>query len=98
MKKNLAIWLGSMSLLAVLLVPARVPSLGQETPAQERREERAERREAHPNIQAAIKALENAKRQLQTAAHDFGGHRVKALEHVNQALEECRAALRADVK
>ncbi len=98
MKKNLAIWLGSISLLAVLLVPARVPSLGQETPAQERREERGERREPHQHIRAAMRALENAKRQLQEGAHDFGGHRVRALEHVDQALEECRAALRADVK
>lgn len=98
MKRNLAIWLGSMGLLAALLVPGRVTSLGQETPAQERKEEQAEHREAHPRIEAAMKALENAKSELQQAAHDFGGHRVKALEHINQALEECRAALRYDAK
>jgi hypothetical protein len=88
MKKNLTIWLGSMSLLAVLLAPARVVSLGQQTSA----------REAHPHIEAAMKALEQAKGQLEHAAHDFGGHRVKALEHVNQALQECRDALRYDAK
>jgi hypothetical protein len=98
MKKKLAIWIGSMSILAALLVPARVPSLSQETPAQERKEEKAEGHEAHPHIQAAMRALENAKRQLQEAAHDFGGHRANALQHVDQALQECRLALKADVK
>ena len=57
-----------------------------------------EGKEDHPHIESAIKALENAKHQLETAAHDFDGHRAKALDHVNQALEECHAALRADKK
>lgn len=57
-----------------------------------------EHKESHPHIENAIKALENAKHQLETAAHDFNGHRAKALDHVNQALEECHEALRADKK
>lgn len=95
--KKLAIWLGSISLLAALLVPARVPSLGQETAAQAGGE-KGERREAHPQVRAAMRALENAKRHLQEGAHDFEGHRAKALQRVDQALEECRLALQADVK
>jgi hypothetical protein len=47
----------------------------------------------HPEIHAAIRHLEQAKAALEKAAHDFGGHRVKALEAVNHALEECHAAL-----
>jgi hypothetical protein len=54
--------------------------------------------EKHPEIRAAIKHLEMAKDNLQKAAHDFGGHRVKALEHTNQALEECHKALESDEK
>jgi hypothetical protein len=54
--------------------------------------------ERHPEIQAAIRHLREAKMNLEHAAHDFGGHRVKALEHVNQALEECNDALNFDKK
>ena len=52
--------------------------------------------EPHPEMRAAIGALENAKRHLEHASHDFEGHRAKALEHTNQALEECRLALASD--
>ena len=54
--------------------------------------------ERHPQIRGAIRALEVAKKHLESAAHDFGGHRLRALEHVNQALGECRAALEFDRK
>jgi len=46
-----------------------------------------------PEIHAAMKALQEAKHHLEGAQHDFGGHRVKALEHVNQALDELREAM-----
>ena len=49
--------------------------------------------ERHPRIRAAMRALEVAKKHLEAAEHDFGGHRVRAIEHVNQALAECQAAL-----
>ena len=52
----------------------------------------------HPEIQAAIRHLREAKMNLEHAAHDFGGHRAKVLEHVNQALEECNDALNFDRK
>src|SRR5712671_328710 len=35
--------------------------------------------EPHPQIMAAIRALEAARLHLQRAAHDFGGHRVTAI-------------------
>ena len=47
----------------------------------------------HPRIEAAIHHLEEAKRELEAAPEEFRGHRVKAIEHVNQALGECRRAL-----
>ncbi len=52
--------------------------------------------ERHPEIRAAIQALERAKRHLQEAAHDFGGHRAEALEAVNHALEQLKLALQYD--
>lgn len=48
--------------------------------------------ERHPQIRAAMHALMNAERHLEQAAHDFGGHRAKALELVKQAQEELKAA------
>ena len=52
--------------------------------------------ERHPNIRAAIDALEHAKTDLQNAAHDYHGHRVEALEAVNHALEQLHLALDCD--
>ncbi len=59
-------------------------------PAHERKHER------HPEIQKAIKRLEAAKDDLQHASHDFGGHRVKAIQAVDQALAELHLALQFD--
>lgn len=44
--------------------------------------------EDHPHIHEALEAMRNAKHHLETAAHDFDGHRVKAIEHLNQAIHE----------
>jgi hypothetical protein len=52
--------------------------------------------EPHPEINAAIRALEVAKLHLQRAAHDFGGHRVKAIRAIDAALVQLRLALKYD--
>ena len=47
----------------------------------------------HPRIHAAIVALNDARKDLERAAHDFGGHKKKALERIDLAkdeLEICR--------
>ena len=49
--------------------------------------------ERHPAIHKAENKLHAAKEDLEHAAHDFGGHRVKAIEHINAALEELKMAL-----
>ena len=54
---------------------------------------RPERGERHPQIHAAMRALNVAARHLERAEHDFGGHRAKALELVKQAENELEAAL-----
>ncbi len=57
------------------------------------------REEGHPNIQAAIRHLEQAKESLQKAPSKFGGHKAKALDLTDEAIRECREALRfADKK
>jgi hypothetical protein len=53
--------------------------------------------EQHPHIRAAIQELREAKRELQTAAHDFGGHRAEAVEAVDNAMKHpACAALRCN--
>jgi len=52
--------------------------------------------EPHPAIRAAIRSLEAAKRDLQHAAHDFGGHRAAALAAVDAAISQLRIALQYD--
>ncbi len=41
-----------------------------------------------PHMEAALKNLQNAKAQLEKATTDKGGHRVKAIELINQAMDE----------
>jgi hypothetical protein len=42
----------------------------------------------HPHIHEALEAMRNAKHHLESAEHDFDGHRVKAIEHLDQAIHE----------
>jgi hypothetical protein len=49
--------------------------------------------ERHPEIHIAIRHLEEAKRNLEKATHDYGGHRAAALKATEDALSECRQAL-----
>jgi hypothetical protein len=54
-------------------------------------------REEHPVIDESIRQLEHVKGNLEhKAAHDFKGHRVAAIRHIDQALHELHAALEAD--
>jgi hypothetical protein len=54
-------------------------------------------RERHPEIRRAIRLLNRAYFLLnRKAAHDFGGHRVKAMQEIQEALQELRAALQYD--
>ena len=52
--------------------------------------------ERHPEIRAAIHALENAKRHLEEAAHDFGGHKVDALRATDEAIHQLQICMEYD--
>ena len=54
--------------------------------------------EQHPHIRAAIRELREARRELETAAHDFGGHRKEAIEAVDNAIKQLQEALEYDKK
>lgn len=51
-----------------------------------------------PNMQAALDALQQARAALQRASHDKGGHRAKAIEHVDAAIAQVKAGMRFDRK
>ena len=52
--------------------------------------------EPHPHIRAALHELREARAELKTAAHDFGGHRVEALEATDQAIRQLEECLKYD--
>ena len=47
----------------------------------------------HPQIEAALRALANAKEHLEHAAHDFGGHRVDAIRAIDEADRQLRICM-----
>jgi CHASE3 domain sensor protein len=47
----------------------------------------------YPEMHAALRHLEQARDALTNAAHDFRGHRAKALEHTGKAIEEVNKAI-----
>lgn len=85
MRKAAVLWITLLALAGAMLLPVRGPARPAASP-----------KEPHPEIRAAMQALENAKSHLQKADHDFKGHRTRAVELTEQALQECREALRAD--
>jgi len=52
--------------------------------------------EPHPHIRSAVAELQAARKELQTAAHDFGGHRVDAIRAVDAAIKQLQVAQQYD--
>jgi outer membrane lipoprotein-sorting protein len=52
--------------------------------------------ENQPQMQAALNNLQQAKTHLQSASHDKGGHRTKALNHTNTAIAQVRKGINYD--
>ncbi len=46
-----------------------------------------------PHMQAALKALQNAKSELAVAEHNKGGHRDKAAKLVEEAIEQVKKGI-----
>jgi len=74
-------------------VVPRVNSQQRETAAQERREQQ---HKAAPDVQSEMlqsrQALEAAKNELVHAGDEWGGHRMAAIHHVDEALAEITRA------
>jgi hypothetical protein len=54
--------------------------------------------EPHPHLRAAVVELQQAREELRTAAHDFGGHRADAIRAVDAAIKQLRLAQQYDTK
>ncbi|MFZ3200774.1 MAG: hypothetical protein ACLQMT_10240 [Candidatus Acidiferrales bacterium] len=50
----------------------------------------------HPEIQDAIAALRNARDHLDHARHDFGGHRVAAIQAIDEAIHQLKICMDYD--
>ncbi|HUJ96208.1 MAG TPA: hypothetical protein VLW84_13130 [Terriglobales bacterium] len=47
----------------------------------------------HPHIEEAIQALHSAKGDLESAAHDFGGHRADAIRAIDEAEKQLKICM-----
>ena len=64
-------------------VAAAVPAPAAASPAPER----------HPHIDEALESMRAAKHHLESAEHDFDGHRAKAIEHLDRAIHEAEICM-----
>ena len=48
---------------------------------------------SQPHMQAALDKLQSARSNLEAATDDKGGYRIKALEHVNKAIDEVQKGI-----
>lgn len=52
--------------------------------------------EPHPEIREALGAMRRAKEHMEHAAHDFGGHRVEAIQATDAAIRQLELCLKFD--
>jgi hypothetical protein len=50
--------------------------------------------ERHPHIDEALEHMRAAKHELEVAEHDFDGHRVKSIGHLDQAIHEAEICMK----
>jgi len=72
----------SFAVIAVMLVLATAPA--------------SSSRERHPEIRAALDALQSARAHLNAAARDYHGHRAEAVRHVDEAIHEAQICMQED--
>jgi len=83
MKKTLAVLIGSLMLLAALVVPVLHSAMAKAAPAE------------HPEYRDAIEQLRNARKHLEKALDDGYGHRDRAMRAIDESIRECEEARRA---
>ena len=71
--------------------PAAAPAVP--APAATETAKPAKHHEHHSDLHKAMRKLRGAKQDLEKAAHDYGGHKAKAIESIDAAIAELQAAL-----
>lgn len=56
----------------------------------------APKAENQPEMNAALQHLQEAQKNLESASHDKGGHRVKAIGLIKQAISEVQQGIQYD--
>jgi hypothetical protein len=87
---------GCAVFLATAVVGVRAQTSSTQAPSQAPVRLAAVRRERHPELVRALRALQRARGALQNAARDFGGHRTRAEQLTDQAIREVQAAMASD--
>ncbi|HEX4003196.1 MAG TPA: hypothetical protein VHX36_11150 [Candidatus Acidoferrales bacterium] len=97
MKHSLLALVAALALAFALALPAAAPAApATPKPHPAATPSPAPAPEPHPEIRDAIAALQNAREHLNHAAHDFGGHRVEAIQSIDQAIAQLRICLKYD--
>ena len=78
--------------------PAAAPAVEAQKPVAEKSAGKHEHHEHHPELRKAIRKLRTAKQDLEKASSEYGGHKAKAIEAIEQALVELKEALESDKK
>ena len=98
-KVLLSLFFGAFILIGTSYAQTPTPAAAPAAEAPEpMKHDHHEHREHHPEIHKAMKKLRGAKQDLEKAAHDFGGHKAKAIGAIDHALEELQEALDFDKK
>lgn len=63
-------------------------------PAAPRPTAAAEPAPPHPEIRESLEALRKARKHIQEAAHDFGGHRAEALRATDEAIRQLEICMK----
>ena len=77
---------------------ATTPMTTKEKRAEAKEERKEGKKEAHPELHAAMASLERAKKDLEKAASDFGGHKAEAIKSVDEAIKHLKLAEAYDKK
>jgi type II secretory pathway component PulJ len=91
MRKKAAVLLSTLAVVGTLAFALNTDAQSTNSPSQHRTER-------HPAIRRALVTLREAKAELEHADHDFGGHRIQAMQAVDQAMEQLKLALQHDKK
>ena len=77
---------------------AQTPPAAPAPAAKATEKEKASHHEHHSELHKALRKLKAVKQDLEKASHEYGGHKAKAIEAIDQAIEEIKTALESEKK